>query len=52
MEPYQVLLLPVKADLGVMAMKKYSIFDKTPAQEPHHQIQFSVISKTKMLYIV
>ena len=36
----------IKVDLGVMALKGYLTFPKAPGQEPHHQIQFSVISKT------
>ena len=39
-EPYQVLPLRTKVDLGVMAMKGYSsTFSKAPALlEPHYQI--------------
>ena len=34
-------------DMRVIAMKGYSIFPKTPALlEPHHQMKFSVISRT------
>ena len=38
-EPYQVLPLKVRVDLGVMEMKGYSTFTKYPALlKPHHQI--------------
>ena len=38
-EPYQVLPLRARVDLGAMAMKGYSAFPKAPASlEPHHQI--------------
>ena len=33
-------------DLGVMAMKGYSMFTKSQELEPHHQMQFSFIPKT------
>ena len=46
MEPYQVLLLWVRVNLRVMAMKRNSIFPKAPRLEPHHQMQFSVITRT------
>ena len=36
--PQQVLTLPVRVDLGVIAMKGYSTFLKSPLQEPHNQI--------------
>ena len=41
MGPLQVLLLQMRIDLGVFAMKRYSTFTKAPGL-----IQFSVISKT------
>ena len=38
-DPYQVLPLRARVDLGAMAMKGYSAFPKAPALlEPHHQI--------------
>ena len=38
-EPYQVLPLRVRMDLGAMAMKGHSAFPKSPTLlEPHHQI--------------
>ena len=38
-EPYQVLPLQARVDLGVIAMKEYSAFPKAPALlEPRHQI--------------
>ena len=42
----QVLPLWINVDLGIMAMKKSSIFFRFPEQEPHHQTQFSVRPKT------
>ena len=45
MGPKQVLLLQVRVDLGVMAMKEYSTFPKAAELERHHQVRFSVISK-------
>ena len=36
--PYQVLPLQVRVDLGVMTMKRYFIFSKTPRLETHNQI--------------
>ena len=32
-------------DLGVIAMKRYSIFPKAPVKEPHHQRQFTAITR-------
>ena len=40
------LTLPVKIDLGVIAMKRYSIFPKALASDPHYQMQCSVIYRT------
>ena len=40
----QILPLLVRVDIGVMAIKEYSIFPKALGLEPHHQ--FSVISRT------
>ena len=42
MGPKQLLLLQVKVDLGVMAMKGYFTFLIALVLESHHQIQFSV----------
>ena len=35
-----------RVNLGVIAMKMYSTFSKTPELKPHYQMQLSVISKT------
>ena len=35
-----------KVDLRVMAMKEYTTFLRSPEVDPHHQMRFSVISKT------
>ena len=40
------LLLWARMDLGVMAMKGYSIFSKAPELEPKHQTHFSVIPRS------
>ena len=45
MRPLQVLPLWVLMDQGVRTIKKYLIFTKVPKQEPHHQIQFSIIHR-------
>ena len=37
----QVLLVPVRVDIGVMAMKGYPTFTKAPIQKQHHLIQFT-----------
>ena len=45
--PYLVLSLRARVNLRAMAMKEYSTFPKAPALlEPHHQIVFSVLSRT------
>ena len=44
MGPYQVLPLRIKADMGVMELKGNYTFPKSPELEPHHQMQFIVIS--------
>ena len=44
MGPYQVLPLWFKVDVGVIAMKELSLIPIAPSLEPHHQMQFSVIS--------
>ena len=36
MDPWQVLLLQVKMDLGVKAMKGYSTILRSPELEPHY----------------
>ena len=38
MGPYQELPLQVRVDLGVIAMKRYSIFPKASGLEPQHHI--------------
>ena len=35
----------VKADLRIMAMKRYFTFPKVLGLEPHHQMQFRVKSR-------
>ena len=45
MGPEQVLPLWLRVDLGVMTIKEYFTFPKSLGQEPHHQMQFSVISQ-------
>ena len=42
----QVLSFWVRVDLGVMTVKEYSTFSKDLELEPHHQMQFSIISRT------
>ena len=37
---------PVRMDLAVMAMEKYSTLLKSPELDLYHQMQFSVIPKT------
>ena len=38
-EPFQMLQLRARVDLGVMAMKTCSVFPKAPTSlVPHHQI--------------
>ena len=41
-----MLPLWVRVDLGVMAMKAYSTFPNASGLELHHQMEFSVISRT------
>ena len=36
-EPYQVLPLQARVNLGAMAMKGYSAFSKSPRLKPQHQ---------------
>ena len=43
----QVLPIRVRVDLGVMVMKGYSKFPKTPRLASHYEMQFSV--KTRAL---
>ena len=45
MGPKQILLIWVRVDLRVIAMKGYCIFPKVPGMEPLHQMQFHVISR-------
>ena len=45
-ETLKITTNPVKVDLAVMAKKRYSTLPKDPKQEPHYQIQISVISET------
>ena len=37
-------------NLGVMAKKGYFTFPKASKQEPHHQMLFSVITRTRCLF--
>ena len=37
--------IQVRVDLEVKAKKKYSALLRSPKLEPHHQVQFNVISK-------
>ena len=46
MGPQLVLPHRVRVDLGVMSMKGYSTFPKAPELEPHHQMGFSIMSRT------
>ena len=46
MRSYQLQLIQVRVDQGVMAMKGYSTFPKAPGFYPEHQRQFSVIPRT------
>ena len=46
MVPQHMLPLRVRVDLGIMAIKEYSIFSKAPELEPHNQMQFCVICWT------
>ena len=48
MGPYQVLTLCVKVNLRLMAMKEYSTLPRVLKLEPHHLIQFSVITRTPL----
>ena len=48
----QGLPLHVRADLGVMTMKQYSSIPRSLKQEPHQQLQFSVISKSPLMGVV
>ena len=44
MGPLQIPQLWVSVGLGVTAIAQYSIFTKFPVLEPHHMIQFSILS--------
>ena len=46
MGPKPLLPLWVRVDLGIMVMKGYSIFSKSPRLESHYKMQFCVICKT------
>ena len=41
--------LTIRVELGVMVMKRNSIFPKFLGVEPHHYMQFSVISRTLVI---
>ena len=40
----QALPIRVLVDQGVISIKEYSTFPKSPGLEPKHKIQFSVIT--------
>ena len=48
--PYHVTPLWFRVDLGVIAMKGYSSFPKAPGLEPHHQLQFTLIPRTLVIF--
>ena len=39
-----------RVELEVMAMESYSTLPKAPELEPHHQMQFSFIPRTQILF--
>ena len=41
--------LQVRVDQRVIATKRYFILDRVPELEPHHRMQFSVITETPLL---
>ena len=43
MGPHQLLPFRIWVDVGITAMKKYFTRPRSPEQEPHHQMYFSVI---------
>ena len=45
MEPKLMQPVSITVDMELMAMKGYSIFSKSPGQQPHHQMNVSVITK-------
>ena len=49
MEREQVLSLRVRVDIGIMAMKGYSIFFIFPELEPHYQLKFRLTAWTHRL---
>ena len=48
MRPDQLLPIRVRVDLGIILMKGYSKLFGYPEVEPHHQMLFSVISRTSI----
>ena len=46
--PYQVLAFQVRVDLGLMVMKLYSTLLRATELEPHQQMQFSFIPRTRL----
>ena len=42
----KVLQLQLEVDMGVMAMKVYSIVSKSSELDPHYQMQFSILPRT------
>ena len=50
MRPYQVQLLSIRVDLGVMIMKWCSKFLRYPELEPHHQMLISVMPRVPVFF--
>ena len=50
MRPLKVLLHRVRVYLGVMVLKGYYTLLRAPELEPHHQMLFSVISRTSLFF--
>ena len=47
MGPYQVLPLPARMDMGIIALKRYSTFLKAPGLKPESQIFLCHIQETR-----
>ena len=52
MESYRVQLPRANVVLRVMTMKMYSTFSVSLEVEPHHQMQFSILSRISLLFFV
>ena len=50
MTPKLVLLLRVRVKLGVMSMKKYFPFPRSPEQRPPHEMQLSAIARASFFF--